>query len=135
VIAPGSVCRYFVLFLCLLGLLAAKDSRPTEPKPVSPLDSHSFPRREKGPVLFRHQPHDVAGLACTACHHDYVQGRNVWRQGQPVAACEDCHQVQPRPDRLDLKNAFHRRCKGCHLKMRQQARRTGPIRCEDCHRF
>jgi len=129
------VCRTAALVLCLCCLLAAQGGRPTTPQPVSPLDSKSFQPREKGPVLFRHQPHEAAGVACTACHHDYVQGRNRWRQGQPVAPCEECHPVRARPDRLDLKNAFHRQCKGCHLKRRQQAQRAGPTRCEDCHRF
>ncbi|MGQ9920828.1 MAG: cytochrome c3 family protein [Desulfobacca sp.] len=122
-----------VVVLLLALLLGAKSLGPTTPKPVSPLNSQSFQPREKGPVLFRHQPHEAAGIACTACHHDYVRGRNVWRQGQPVAACESCHQVQPRPKMLDLKNAFHRQCKGCHLQSGRQGRPAGPIRCEQCH--
>ncbi len=125
---------YLLVAVSVFLLLGAKAPGPTTPKPVSPLDSRSFQPREKGPVLFRHQPHEAAGITCTACHHNYVRGRNIWREGQPVAACEECHQVQPRPKMLDLKNAFHRQCKGCHLKTRQQGRRAGPIRCEDCHR-
>lgn len=115
-------------------MVGAKGLGPTTPKPTTLLDSRSFQPREKGAVLFRHQPHEGAGIACTACHHDYVRGRNIWRQGQPVPNCEECHKVQPQPGLLDLKNAFHRQCKGCHLKTRQQGRRAGPIRCEECHR-
>jgi hypothetical protein len=35
---------------------------------------------------------------------------------------------------LDLKNAFHRQCKGCHLKTRQRGAPAGPVKCQDCHR-
>jgi hypothetical protein len=117
----------------VLGLLGAKSLGPTTPKPVSPLQSDKFRPRTKGPVLFRHQPHEAAGLACTACHHDYTGSRNLWRQGLPVAKCEACHSAQPRPGVLDLKNAFHRQCKGCHLKVRQRGRTAGPVKCQDCH--
>ena len=127
-------CCYFLLAVLLVPVLGAKSLGPTTPKPMSRLESQSFQRREKGPVLFRHQSHEAARIACTACHHDYVNGRNVWRQGQPVAACAECHQVRPQAGMLDLKNAFHRQCKGCHLKTRQQGRRAGPSRCEECHR-
>lgn len=126
--------RGCLLLLCLCGLLlGAKGVGPTTPQPLTRLDSSSFPHREKGPVLFRHQPHDQARIACTACHHDYVQRRNVWREGMPVAKCETCHSARPQPGQLDLKNAFHRQCKGCHLKTRQVGRQAGPIRCEECH--
>lgn len=117
----------------MLFILGARTTGPTTPQPVSRLDSRSFSPREKGPVLFRHRPHEKAAIACTACHHDYVRKRNVWRQGLPVASCEECHTVRPRPGLLDLKNALHRQCKGCHLKLRQQGRRAGPVRCEGCH--
>jgi hypothetical protein len=29
---------------------------------------------------------------------------------------------------------MHLQCKGCHLKLRQQGRRAGPIDCKGCHR-
>jgi hypothetical protein len=124
----------FLLALAIIILLGAKTLGPTAPKPVSPLQSNKFQPRTKGPVLFRHQPHEAAGLDCTACHHDVTNGRNVWRQGLSVQKCEDCHQVQPRSGRLDLKNAFHRQCKGCHLKTRQRGAAAGPVKCQECHR-
>jgi hypothetical protein len=120
--------------MAIILLLGAKILGPTEPKPVSPLQSNKFQPRTKSPVLFRHQPHEGAGLSCTACHHDYAGGRNIWRQGLPVQKCEACHLVQPRAGLLDLKNAFHRQCKACHLKLRQRGGTAGPIKCQDCHR-
>jgi len=122
------------LAMTIIVLLGAKIPGPTVPKPVSTLQSNKFQPRTKGQVLFRHQPHEAAGLDCIACHHDYAGSRNIWRQGLPVQKCEDCHQVQPRANRLDLKNAFHRQCKACHLKLRHQGGAAGPIKCQDCHR-
>jgi hypothetical protein len=89
----------------------------------------------KAPVLFSHRLHEARGLACQACHHDYRRGRNVWRHGMPVDKCQACHGLTPwAGNRLDLKEAFHRQCKGCHLKLRQRRYQAGPIDCRDCHR-
>jgi len=88
----------------------------------------------KPPVMFSHRRHEAARVACTQCHHDYQGRRNVWHQGLPVAECGDCHGLRPEARRLDVKNAFHRQCKGCHLKLQQQGRRGGPVDCRDCHR-
>lgn len=126
--------KFLFWTLAVLLLLGAKVPGPTAPKPVSPLQSPQFKPRTKGPVFFRHQPHEAAGVNCTACHHDYDGRRNVWRQGLPVPKCEACHPARPRTEILDLKNAFHRQCKGCHLKFRQQCRPAGPVKCQDCHR-
>jgi hypothetical protein len=128
------VKQTLLLALMVIVLLGAKNLGPTVPNPATTLQSNKFQPRTKGPVLFRHQPHEAARLACSACHHDYTGGRNVWRQGLPVSKCEACHLVQPRAGRLDLKNAFHRQCKGCHLKLRQQGGQAGPIKCQECHR-
>ncbi len=88
----------------------------------------------KPPVAFSHREHEAGRVACTQCHHDYRGRRNVWRQGLPVEKCQACHGLRPEPRRLDVKNAFHRQCKGCHLRLQQQGRRAGPIDCRDCHR-
>lgn len=90
--------------------------------------------RQKPAVLFSHRVHEARGVACTQCHHEYQGRRNVWQQGQPVKKCLSCHRLTPQERRPDLKNALHRQCKGCHLKLRQQGRKAGPIECLDCHR-
>ena len=117
----------------LLGVTAAKP-RPTEPPEVQWLSIATHARREKPLVRFSHRLHAQKKVACDRCHHDYRGKRNVWQQGQPVQACQACHGLTWQGDRMDIKNAFHRQCKGCHLKLRQQQRQAGPIRCQECHR-
>jgi hypothetical protein len=90
--------------------------------------------KRKPPVKFSHRVHEARRVACTQCHHDYQGRRNVWQEGQPVAKCQTCHGLRPEARRLDLKNAYHRQCKGCHLRLRQQGRQAGPIECQTCHR-
>jgi len=123
------------LLLLVAGAIlpGAKISGPTEPKAVSILSSDLFQPRTRGPVYFRHSTHEAAGVSCTACHHDYVSGRNRWRPGLPVEKCQTCHREEPQAGKLDLKNAFHRQCKDCHLKSRQRGRMAGPVKCQECH--
>lgn len=123
-----------VLCLGLLGVLGAQSGALYEPPVVSRLQISTNKPRKRPPVLFSHQVHEQARVDCRQCHHEYRQGRNLWQQGQPVQKCGECHGPFPRAERLDLKNAYHRQCKGCHLKRRQQGRLAGPIHCRDCHR-
>jgi len=122
------------LILGMLGLLGARSVSLTEPPASSILKIPAGESRRKPPVTFSHRLHKARGLACTQCHHEYQGRRNVWREGQPVQKCRACHSLRPEARRPDLKNAYHRQCKGCHLRLRQQGRRAGPIECRGCHR-
>jgi hypothetical protein len=122
------------LILGLLAVLGARSGLPTEPPATSVLNLASRGTKRKPPVTFSHRIHEARGVACTRCHHEYEGRRNVWREGQPVEKCGACHGLRPTARRPDLKNAYHRQCKGCHLKLRQEGRRSGPIKCQECHR-
>ena len=122
------------LILGVMGLLGAQSGSLTEPPAVSLLNVPVAGSQHKPPVQFSHRVHEARGVACTQCHHDYQGRRNVWQQGQPVAKCQACHGLRPEARRLDVKNAYHRQCKGCHLRLRQQGRQAGPITCQGCHR-
>jgi hypothetical protein len=121
------------LILGVMSLLGAQGGSLTEAPAISllkvPLGS-----RHKPPVQFSHRVHEARGVACTQCHHDYQGRRNLWQQGQPVKKCQACHGLRPEARRLDVKNAYHRQCKGCHLRLGQQGRQAGPITCRGCHR-
>jgi hypothetical protein len=123
---------WFLGFLLLWGLGAWAAVNPTTPPGESWLKIQK-PNREKPPVKFSHRRHPKPGIACEKCHHDYQEGRNLWREGQPVEKCQACHDLTPKADVLDAKEAFHRQCKGCHLSRRKVRQPAGPIKCEGCH--
>jgi hypothetical protein len=122
------------LILGMVALVGAQAGLPTEPPANSLLKAPVLGASRKPPVHFSHRLHEARGVACTQCHHEYKGRRNVWHQGLPVQKCEACHGPRPQARRLDAKNAFHRQCKGCHLRFQQQGRQTGPIKCQGCHR-
>jgi len=122
------------LILGLLVVLGARGGLPTQPSATSLLQIPATGSRPKPPVPFSHRLHKTRGVACTQCHHEFQGRRNVWHEGQPVEKCRACHGLRPEAGRLDLKNAYHRRCKGCHLHLQQQGRPAGPIKCQGCHR-
>jgi hypothetical protein len=130
-------CRFAYvagLILGLLGVWGAQAGSLTEPPATSLLRIPVTGSRRKPPVKFSHRLHEARRVACTQCHHDYQGRRNVWHEGQPVEKCQACHGLRPEARRPDLKNAHHRQCKGCHLRVRQQGQQAGPIECQGCHR-
>jgi hypothetical protein len=117
-----------------LGVLGAQSGPLNEPPPESRLQIIFRKPAQKPPVWFSHRLHESRRVDCQKCHHRYEGRRNLWQRGQPVEKCSACHGLFPQGRRPDLKNAFHRQCKGCHLKLRQQGRKAGPIECVNCHR-
>lgn len=122
------------LILAVMGILGAQGGSLTQAPTDSLLKIPVGGSSRKPPVKFSHRGHEARRVACTQCHHDYQGRRNVWHEGQPVAKCQTCHGLRPEARRLDVKNAYHRQCKGCHLRLRQQGRQAGPIECQACHR-
>jgi hypothetical protein len=122
------------LILGVMGILGAHGGSHTQAPAVSILKIPVAGSRRKPPVKFSHRVHEARRVACTRCHHEYRGRRNVWHEGQPVEKCQACHGLRPEARRLDVKNAYHRQCKGCHLQLRQQGRQAGPIECQGCHR-
>jgi hypothetical protein len=122
------------LILGVMGILGAQGGSLTQAPADGRLNIPVAGSRRKPPVKFSHRVHQAKRVACTQCHHDYQGRRNVWHEGQPVAKCQTCHGLRPEARRLDVKNAYHRQCKGCHLRLRQQGRQAGPIECQVCHR-
>lgn len=122
-----------VALAVLWGLGAWAAGGPTVPPEESWLKIQKPGRPEKPAVRFSHRRHPKNLIPCEVCHHDYQRGRNLWREGQPVKKCQACHDLIPRAGRLDIKNAFHRQCKGCHLSKRKAKEAAGPINCQGCH--
>ena len=90
-----------------------------------------------GDVTFNHKLHSglenvggVEKVECSTCHHTY-EGEGA------VKACSNCHirsKKQAATDTLDLKKAFHFRCRSCHKYTMEQGKHAGPEKkCKLCH--
>ncbi len=84
------------------------------------IKNEGYKKIKKGPVNFAHKMHvDKLGINCAECHHKYVNGKNVWKKGDPVEKCAECHNPVKKKGakELDLMHAYHKNCMGCHKKM------------------
>ena len=105
------------------------------PEKINILDS-SIEKPKKGAVNFTHKKHAVDyKIACTECHHVYKDGKNVFKQGDPIQKCSACHDpVKSEGKVKKLMLAFHQNCQGCHKELETAGKPTGPTRkCNDCH--
>jgi len=83
---------------------------------------------EKKPVVtFSHAKHAVVAPDCKVCHHTF-KGEGVPQK------CSECHKVKKDGKKLDIKNAAHKTCRGCHRGMKKDGKKTGPTPCKGCHK-
>ena len=117
-------------FLAMGTLQAASDVKP--PKEVK-IYSEAFKDHKKGPVLLKHEEHAVNHkIACTECHHVIKDGKNVWKEGDPVQKCSACHDPDEKKGNVDkLQNAYHKNCQGCHKELK--GKEAPYKKCNDCH--
>lgn len=112
----------------------------TSPLPAQPdkivLGRSNIPGGKTRPeVTFPHNRHAEAGLSCKDCHHVYKDGKNVLDEGTLEAGkegirCSACHRQK---SGLNLEQAFHNQCIGCHRKYWKEKKKTGPHFCGGCH--
>jgi class III cytochrome C family protein len=115
-----------------------KDAEAKAPLPESILISNKgYKSDKKGGVTLTHALHvSKYGVPCAGCHHDYRDGKNVWKQGDPVKPCAECHDpLKKQGDVMKLQNSYHKNCKGCHKDLSKEGKKTGPYKkCSECHR-
>lgn len=114
--------------VCMAGLLAAADV-PDEVIIKDP----GYSKYKKGPVKLTHKKHtDEYGVKCVDCHHVYEDGKNVWKEGDPIKKCSECHPEKKSEGKLykmKAGTAYHKNCKDCHKEAKK-----GPYKkCNDCH--
>ncbi len=111
---------------------------------VITIKSSIYEKHRKSPVEFTHKKHaEDYKIACTECHHVYKDGKNVWKEGDPVQKCEECHndpttkglkKLPPEQQKRNLELAFHNNCVGCHKKLKKENKDTkAPTTCKQCH--
>lgn len=85
-----------------------------------------FGKLERPPVLFDHGLHSLKFRTegCKTCHPVSVEGNFVF--DLPFKTVGN--------DKQSVRDAFHGRCLSCHTKIMEEGKKSGPIRCGDCHR-
>jgi hypothetical protein len=109
----------------------AQDTKSGKVDDVITLSDPTFKRDTKSPVEFNHKEHAVDyKIDCASCHHVYKDGKNVWKEGDKVAKCAECHtSARKTVDGVpSLYKAFHDNCRDCHKKEKK-----GPTKCNECH--
>lgn len=113
------------------GILSAADV--TAPPADVTIDNQVYKSDKKGPVALSHEKHvNEYNATCTDCHHEYKDGENVWKEGDPVKNCVSCHDPdKAQGDAAKAQTAYHNNCKDCH---KESGKDTAPSkRCNDCH--
>ena len=134
-----------LLFLAM-GPLTAADAPSAVKAPDSiTMESKIYKKHTKGLVTLSHKKHaENKDISCTQCHHVYKDGKNIWKEGNPVQKCEACHTETGKPPK-DMKKAevvskyhkeaLHANCKDCHKKMVDKNSDMGKALkgCNGCH--
>ena len=93
-------------------------------------------KNKKPGVPFTHKKHSMDyKLACTDCHHHYEGGKNVFKEGDKVKKCIECHDMKKNQGKVKkIMTAFHNNCRDCHKDAAKAGKPTGPTKkCADCH--
>ena len=99
-----------------------------------------------GTVSFSHKAHsEQEGVQCSTCHHTHTE------DSVTISACHDCHIAvhyrvakiekaevrrggESSPAVAKAEDAFHSLCQGCHQKLKEGGKPSGPSdSCRDCH--
>ena len=119
------------LVFTTVGILSAADV----PDEVN-IENKCYAKDKKGPVPLSHNKHvNEYGAKCSDCHHDYQDGKNVWKEGDPVKKCVDCHDPNKSEGNVKkLQTAYHGNCKDCHKEAIAAGKKNAPYKkCTDCH--
>lgn len=101
------------------------------------IKNEGYKSDKKGPVKLSHEKHvKEYGAACDSCHHVYEDGKNVWKEEDPVQKCSECH--DPNKNKGNAKRlqlAYHKNCKDCHKEYTEKhPDAKAPYKsCNDCH--
>jgi len=93
------------------------------------VEDTAFEIQARPPAAFLHDTHnEKAGIDdCITCHHVYEDGQ-ITDDSSEDMECSFCHLKRANHNKMALIKAYHSRCKGCHLKLK-----NGPFLCGECH--
>ena len=118
------------LLFITVGALTATDV----PDDVT-IENEGYKKDKKRPVKLSHKKHNADyKVACTECHHDYQDGKNVWKEGNPVKKCSSCHSPLKKVGKTKkLQIAYHKNCKDCHKAVAKEGKKAPFKKCKECH--
>ena len=121
--------------LIATGVLIAADTTPPDEVVI---ENEGYKKDRYGPTNLSHAKHTAEyGAKCTDCHHDYQDGKNVWKEGDPVKKCVECHDPKgkSKDEPMGLRYAFHDNCEDCHNKAIKDGNKNAPkkTKCKECH--
>ncbi|HUU00049.1 MAG TPA: cytochrome c3 family protein [Myxococcota bacterium] len=71
---------------------------------------------------------------CEKCHHTYDEKlKKLVYKKETESACSDCHKDVDQGKNLSWKNAAHTDCAGCHVQRQDNKQKGGPVACVGCH--
>ncbi len=130
----GVVVLVGLMFLGV-GVLTAAD-QPAPPDEIK-IENAGYKDDKKGGVTLTHKKHAVDHkVACTECHHEYKDKKNVWKEGDKVKKCSECHSpLEKQGEALKLNLAYHKNCKDCHKELieKDPSKKAPFKKCNDCH--
>ena len=100
------------------------------------IDNEDYKKNRQGRVIFTHTKHARDyNVSCWECHHEYDEKINLWTPLSDTMNCLECHDpIEKQDEAVRLQTAYHLNCKGCHKKLAQEKKKTGPYRkCLKCH--
>ncbi|MBW2608848.1 MAG: cytochrome c3 family protein [Deltaproteobacteria bacterium] len=99
------------------------------------IENKGYKKDQKKPVKLTHKTHiEEHKVTCIECHHDYKDGKNIWKEGDPVAKCITCHDpLKKKGDVKKLKLAYHNNCKECHKTINKEGKKAPLKKCKECH--
>ena len=75
--------------VALLGLSGAAEQKV--PDDIT-IQAKLWKNHTKSPVKLSHKKHsEEYGAKCDECHHVIENGKNVWKEGDKVQKCMECH--------------------------------------------
>lgn len=127
--------RGVILFLGTVLVAVMISTLSAQPEEIILNNAKVYEKKQRPAVTFPHEVHMAGDLSCTDCHHQYSNGENVLdenelEEGNPDIRCATCHD---RETRINIRQAFHRQCVGCHARTQKEGKTSGPRLCGECH--
>jgi hypothetical protein len=124
------VLMFGTVFSLLIGGMNSTRSEETKMKPAQEVPlllsiANKFKEVERPPVQFFHDMHANAlkQEGCQACHSTDKNGN----------ASYTFPQSKNDKNKKTLMNSYHKACIGCHKKIAQAGKSSGPVICGECH--